>query len=68
MTASKKKKCQQRGVVINTSQLNGNFTDFTSINEKMRRDHKERQNIVLWRMPLITLPHFSLEILLTMKE
>lgn len=25
------------------------------MNEKMNRDHKDRQNIILWRKPLITL-------------
>ncbi|XP_077920535.1 vacuole membrane protein 1 isoform X3 [Halichoerus grypus] len=42
--------------------------DPSSMNEKKRRDREERQNIVLWRQPLITLQYFSLEILVILKE
>lgn len=44
------------------------FSDPSSVNEKKRRDREERQNIVLWRQPLITLQYFSLEILVILKE
>ncbi|PNI58054.1 VMP1 isoform 6, partial [Pan troglodytes] len=40
----------------------------SSVNEKKRREREERQNIVLWRQPLITLQYFSLEILVILKE
>ncbi|OWK15494.1 VMP1, partial [Cervus elaphus hippelaphus] len=49
------KNCDQRRVAMNKEQYNGNFTDPSSVNEKKRRDREERQNIVLWRQPLITL-------------
>lgn len=44
------------------------FSDPSSMNEKKKRDREERQNIVLWRQPLITLQYFSLEILVILKE
>ncbi|XP_021574625.1 vacuole membrane protein 1 isoform X2 [Carlito syrichta] len=62
------KNCDQRRVAMNKEQHNGNFTDPSSVNEKKRRDREERQNIVLWRQPLITLQYFSLEILVILKE
>ncbi|XP_040496849.1 vacuole membrane protein 1 isoform X2 [Ursus maritimus] len=62
------KNCDQRRVAMNKEQYNGNFTDPSSVNEKKRRDREERQNIVLWRQPLITLQYFSLEILVILKE
>ncbi|VFV25495.1 transmembrane protein 49 [Lynx pardinus] len=62
------KNCDQRRVAMNKEQYNGNFTDPSSMNEKKRRDREERQNIVLWRQPLITLQYFSLEILVILKE
>ncbi|XP_055113837.1 vacuole membrane protein 1 isoform X3 [Symphalangus syndactylus] len=58
----------QRRVAMNKEQHNGNFTDPSSVNEKKRREREERQNIVLWRQPLITLQYFSLEILVILKE
>nr|XP_005892351.1 PREDICTED: vacuole membrane protein 1 isoform X2 [Bos mutus] len=60
--------CDQRRVAMNKEQYNGNFTDPSSVNEKKRRDREERQNIVLWRQPLITLQYFSLETLVILKE
>uniref|UniRef100_A0A8C2V4R8 Uncharacterized protein n=1 Tax=Chinchilla lanigera TaxID=34839 RepID=A0A8C2V4R8_CHILA len=62
------KNCDQRRVAMNKDQHNGNFTDTFSINEKKRRDWEERQNIVVWRQPLITLQYFSPKILITLKE
>ncbi|XP_047562493.1 vacuole membrane protein 1 isoform X2 [Lutra lutra] len=62
------KNCDQRRVAMNKEQYNGSFTDPSSMNEKKRRDREERQNIVLWRQPLITLKYFSLEILVILKE
>ncbi|XP_072635833.1 vacuole membrane protein 1 isoform X4 [Canis lupus baileyi] len=62
------KNCDQRRVAMNKEQYNGNFTDPSSMNEKKRRDREERQNIVLWRQPLITLQYFSLEILVILKD
>ncbi|XP_074244177.1 vacuole membrane protein 1 isoform X3 [Saimiri boliviensis] len=62
------KNCDQRRVAMNKEQHNGNFTDPSSMNEKKRREREERQNIVLWRQPLITLQYFSLETLVILKE
>ncbi|XP_032727791.1 vacuole membrane protein 1 isoform X1 [Lontra canadensis] len=62
------KNCDQRRLAMNKEQYNGSFTDPSSVNEKKRRDRQERQNIVLWRQPLITLQYFSLEILVILKE
>ncbi|XP_074079671.1 vacuole membrane protein 1 [Macrotis lagotis] len=62
------KNCEQRLTGMNKEQHNGNFTDPSSLNEKKRRDREERQNIVLWRQPLITLQYFFLEILINLKE
>ncbi|ELK25261.1 Vacuole membrane protein 1 [Myotis davidii] len=62
------KNCDQRRVAMNKEQYNGNFTDPSSMNEKKKRDREERQNIVLWRQPLITLQYFSLEILVILKD
>uniref|UniRef100_A0A8C3WX05 Vacuole membrane protein 1 n=1 Tax=Catagonus wagneri TaxID=51154 RepID=A0A8C3WX05_9CETA len=62
------KNCDQRRVAMNKEQYNGSFTDPSSVNEKKRRDREERQNIVLWRQPLITLQYFSLETLVILKE
>ncbi|KAM5216050.1 vacuole membrane protein 1 isoform 1-T1 [Hipposideros larvatus] len=62
------KNCDHRRVAMNKEQYNGNFTDPSSMNEKKRRDREERQNIVLWRQPLVTLQYFSLEILVILKE
>ncbi|XP_068124860.1 vacuole membrane protein 1 isoform X2 [Hyperolius riggenbachi] len=59
--------CEQRRVGVSKEQHNGSFTD-PSVNEKKRRDREERQSIVLWRKPLITLQYFFLETLITLKE
>uniref|UniRef100_A0A8D1WZR9 Vacuole membrane protein 1 n=1 Tax=Sus scrofa TaxID=9823 RepID=A0A8D1WZR9_PIG len=60
--------CRQRHIAMNCKNLNGRFSDPSSVNEKKRRDREERQNIVLWRQPLITLQYFSLETLVVLKE
>uniref|UniRef100_A0A8I6AJA5 Vacuole membrane protein 1 n=1 Tax=Rattus norvegicus TaxID=10116 RepID=A0A8I6AJA5_RAT len=60
--------CDQRRGAMSKEQHNGSFTDPSSVNEKKRRDREERQNIVLWRQPLITLQYFSLETLVVLKE
>ncbi|XP_072502997.1 vacuole membrane protein 1 isoform X1 [Notamacropus eugenii] len=62
------KNCEQRLSGMNKEQHNGSFTDPSSINERKRRDREERQNIVLWRQPLVTLQYFFLEILINLKE
>lgn len=49
-------------------QHNGNFTDSSFLNEKKRRDREERQCLVLWRKPFITLQYFFLETLINLKE
>lgn len=53
--------CDQRRGAMSKEQHNGSFTDPSSVHEKKRRDREERQNVVLWRQPLITLQYFSLE-------
>uniref|UniRef100_A0A8C6FKN3 Uncharacterized protein n=1 Tax=Moschus moschiferus TaxID=68415 RepID=A0A8C6FKN3_MOSMO len=63
---SNEKSCL-RSVVMTTKKLR-NFTDSTLMSDKTRRDHKEWQNIILCRKPVITLPYFFLEILIIMKE
>uniref|UniRef100_A0A671EXY7 Vacuole membrane protein 1 n=1 Tax=Rhinolophus ferrumequinum TaxID=59479 RepID=A0A671EXY7_RHIFE len=62
------KNFDHRRAAMNKEQYNGNFTDPSSMNEKKRRDREERQNIVLWRQPLVTLQYFSLELLVILKE
>uniref|UniRef100_A0A667YHS7 Vacuole membrane protein 1 n=1 Tax=Myripristis murdjan TaxID=586833 RepID=A0A667YHS7_9TELE len=39
-----------------------------SVDERKQRDREERQNLVLWRKPLLTLHYFFLELLITIKE
>ncbi|CAH6775852.1 Vmp1 [Phodopus roborovskii] len=62
------KNCDQRRVTMSKEQHNGSFPDPSSVHEKKKRDREERQNIVLWRQPLITLQYFSLETLIVLKE
>ena len=62
------KNCDQRRIAMSKDQHNGSLTDPSSVHEKKRRDREERQNIVLWRQPLITLQYFSLETLVVLKE
>ncbi|XP_043355606.1 vacuole membrane protein 1 isoform X2 [Dermochelys coriacea] len=60
--------CDQRRIGMIKEQHNGNFTDPSLPCEQKRRDREERQNIVLWRQPLITLQYFFLETLINLKE
>ncbi|XP_072273406.1 vacuole membrane protein 1 [Pyxicephalus adspersus] len=60
--------CEQRRVGGSKEQHNGNFTDPSFMNERKRRDREERQSIVLWRKPFITLQYFFLETLINLKE
>ncbi|KAK7834516.1 hypothetical protein U0070_017702 [Myodes glareolus] len=62
------KTCDQRCVAMSKAQHNEYFPDPSSGHEKKRRDREERQNIVLWRQPPITLQYFSLETLIVLKE
>ncbi|KAM5179657.1 vacuole membrane protein 1 isoform 1-T3 [Mantella aurantiaca] len=60
--------CEQRRLGASKEQHNGSFTDSTFLNEKKRRDREERQSVVLWRKPFITLQYFFLETLINLKE
>ncbi|KAL8199097.1 UNVERIFIED_CONTAM: Vacuolar membrane protease [Gekko kuhli] len=60
--------CDQRRIAMNKEQHNGNFTEPSSSNEQKQKEWEERQSIVLWRKPLITLQYFFLEALLNLKE
>ncbi|XP_069471211.1 vacuole membrane protein 1 isoform X1 [Ambystoma mexicanum] len=62
------RECEQRHLLLNREQHNGNVTDSHWLHEKKRRDREERQSIVLWRKPLITLQYFFLETLITLME
>ncbi|XP_053563301.1 vacuole membrane protein 1 [Bombina bombina] len=60
--------CEQRRPGMGKEQHNGNFQDPSLLNEKKIRDREERQSIILWRKPLITLQYFFLETLINLKE
>ncbi|KAM8977205.1 vacuole membrane protein 1 [Pelodytes ibericus] len=60
--------CEQRRFGPGKEQHNGSFQDPAFLSEKKRRDREERQSIVLWRKPLITLQYFFLETLINLKE
>ncbi|XP_069827901.1 vacuole membrane protein 1 [Dendropsophus ebraccatus] len=60
--------CEQRRVGTAKEQHNGRFTDSSFLNEKKRREREERQSVVLWRKPFITLQYFILETLINLKE
>ncbi|TNN64713.1 Vacuole membrane protein 1 [Liparis tanakae] len=50
-------------------QQNGDRTDLdVSVDERKQRDGEERETLVLWKKPLVTLHYFSLELLFTLKE
>ncbi|XP_043574066.1 vacuole membrane protein 1 isoform X2 [Chiloscyllium plagiosum] len=49
-------------------QQNGNATDLLTLNEKKLKDREERETIVLWRRPVITLQYFLLETVVNLKE
>lgn len=38
-----------------------------SVEEKERKDREDRESLVLWRKPLLTLHYFSLELLITLQ-
>uniref|UniRef100_A0A803SPC4 Ribosomal protein S6 kinase beta-1 n=1 Tax=Anolis carolinensis TaxID=28377 RepID=A0A803SPC4_ANOCA len=60
--------CDQRRIRMGKEQHNGNFTEPSSLGEQKRKDREERQGIVLWRKPLVTLQYFFLETLISLKE
>lgn len=39
-----------------------------SMDEKKQRDREERESLVLWKKPLLTLHYFTLELLITLQE
>ncbi|XP_067350740.1 vacuole membrane protein 1-like isoform X2 [Channa argus] len=47
---------------------NGEVTDLESVEERKQTDREEREALVLWKKPLLTLHYFSLELLITLKE
>uniref|UniRef100_A0A8C3A390 Vacuole membrane protein 1 n=1 Tax=Cyclopterus lumpus TaxID=8103 RepID=A0A8C3A390_CYCLU len=50
-------------------QQNGERTDSdVSVDERKQRDGEERETLVLWKKPLLTLHYFTLELLVTLKE
>ncbi|XP_078404341.1 vacuole membrane protein 1 isoform X1 [Cetorhinus maximus] len=49
-------------------QQNGNATDLLTLNERKLRDQEERESIILWRRPIITLQYFFLETIVDLKE
>ncbi|KAE8624743.1 hypothetical protein XENTR_v10006036 [Xenopus tropicalis] len=60
--------CEQRRVGMAKEQNNGSFQDPSFLSDRKSRDREERQSIVLWRKPLITLQYFILEVLITLKD
>uniref|UniRef100_UPI0037E7D496 vacuole membrane protein 1-like isoform X2 n=1 Tax=Semicossyphus pulcher TaxID=241346 RepID=UPI0037E7D496 len=46
---------------------NGELTDL-SVDERKQRDREERESLVLWKNPLLTLYYFTLELLAMLKE
>lgn len=59
--------CEQRRTTMNKEQHNGSFTDHSLLIEKKKKEREERQNLVLWRRPLITLQYFCLETVIDLK-
>ncbi|XP_042355703.1 vacuole membrane protein 1-like isoform X2 [Plectropomus leopardus] len=50
-------------------QLNGELADSElSVDQREQTDNEERENLVLWKKPLLTLHYFTLELLITLKE
>ncbi|XP_059207520.1 vacuole membrane protein 1-like isoform X2 [Centropristis striata] len=48
---------------------NGELTDSElPVDERKQRDSEEREALVLWKRPLLTLHYFTLELLITLKE
>ncbi|XP_042298201.1 vacuole membrane protein 1 isoform X2 [Sceloporus undulatus] len=60
--------CDQRHIKMGKEQHNGNFTEPFSLSEQKQKEREERQGIVLWRKPLVTLQYFFLETLINLKE
>ncbi|XP_029467402.1 vacuole membrane protein 1 isoform X1 [Rhinatrema bivittatum] len=60
--------CEQRRLAMTKEQHNGSFTDPSLLSERKRWEREERQSIVLWRQPFITLQYFFLETLINLKE
>ncbi|XP_005986864.1 vacuole membrane protein 1 isoform X1 [Latimeria chalumnae] len=60
--------CEQRRLAMPKEQLNGNFADPSSLREKRKEEKEERESIILWRRPVITLQYFFLETLINLKE
>ncbi|OCT92226.1 vacuole membrane protein 1 [Xenopus laevis] len=60
--------CEQRRFGMAKEQNNGSFQDPSFISDRKTRDIEERQSIVLWRKPLITLQYFILEVLINLKD
>ncbi|XP_070773238.1 vacuole membrane protein 1-like isoform X2 [Enoplosus armatus] len=48
-------------------QQNGELTELP-VDERKQRDREERESLVLWKKPLLTLHCFTLELLITLKE
>lgn len=59
--------CEQRHITMNKEQHNGSFTDPSLVIEKKKKEREERQDLVLWRQPLITLQYFCLETIIDLK-
>ncbi|XP_037604325.1 vacuole membrane protein 1-like isoform X2 [Sebastes umbrosus] len=50
-------------------QPNGELTDSElSVDDRKQREREERETLVLWKKPLLTLHYFTLELLITLKE
>ncbi|XP_008283060.1 vacuole membrane protein 1 [Stegastes partitus] len=50
-------------------QQNGELTDSElAVEDRKQRDREEREALVLWKKPLLTLHYFTLELLSTLKE
>nr|XP_046267784.1 vacuole membrane protein 1-like isoform X6 [Scatophagus argus] len=50
-------------------QQNGELTDSElSVDERKQRDREERETLVLWKKPVLTLHYFTLELLIILKE
>ncbi|KAI3373434.1 hypothetical protein L3Q82_022036 [Scortum barcoo] len=50
-------------------QRNGELTDSEpSVDERKQTDSEERETLVLWKKPLLTLHYFTLELLITIKD
>ncbi|XP_048412755.1 vacuole membrane protein 1 isoform X1 [Stegostoma tigrinum] len=66
--SEKSHELQHHRLRILKEQQNGNATDLLTLNEKKVRDREERETLVLWRRPMITLQYFLLEAVVNLKE